>query len=340
MGLVWPAGATAPDPGAVTALQSLPAGSSLVLELNASPLPVDDAGRAALAAYATSLAQQVPALHDLVLEPAPTAALAPTYVATLDAVRAAVTAAVPGIAVGVAIDGSTVPKAAVAALGRALAGAPVDVVAFRPAVAPASGAWTTASLPQLTTALTQALGTPPPVLEDGLPSSSPSEAAQVVTAAACSPQLAGVILDHIADGPPSATPIAGVFDAGGLAKAGLAALVAADASAQRGLQVCPGVSAPAVTSGLVFPTSLTPTGPVSVTLGCVRSCLYLVTLDGPGNKPVLATRGALVGGAAPVAVTLPKEKLKGGSYRLDIRLVSQVNPGPLTQQLGPSLVVP
>jgi len=39
-------------------------------------------------------------------------------------------------------------------------------------------------------------------------------------------------------------------------------------------------------------------------------------------------------------VTLPQAKLKPGAYRVDVRLVNQVNPGPVTQQTGPPLTVP
>jgi hypothetical protein len=46
---------------------------------------------------------------------------------------------------------------------------------------------------------------------------------------------------------------------------------------------------------------------------------------------VVATRGALAGGAAPTAVVLPAAKLGAGPYRLDVRLVSQANPGTVTQ---------
>jgi hypothetical protein len=37
--------------------------------------------------------------------------------------------------------------------------------------------------------------------------------------------------------------------------------------------------------------------------------------------------GGLAGGAAAQTITLPKRKLPAGSYRLDVRLVSQVDPG-------------
>ena len=81
----WPGppAAPTPDPGLVQALQSVPAGLGIVVELIAARCPVDAAGQAALAAYAVSLAQQVPAIRDLVLAPAVTVATARAYVATL-----------------------------------------------------------------------------------------------------------------------------------------------------------------------------------------------------------------------------------------------------------------
>ena len=69
----------------------------------------------------------------------------------------------------------------------------------------------------------------------------------------------------------------------------------------------------------------------------MRDCVYLVTLDDASGKPVVASRGALRGGFPPAAITLPRTKLKPGTYRVDVRLVSQVNPGAVTQQLGPPL---
>ena len=93
---------------------------------------------------------------------------------------------------------------------------------------------------------------------------------------------------------------------------------------------------PATPSTLTFPQTVD----VPVTLGCARDCLYLVTLDDAQNRPVVASRGALRGGFPPAHVTLPQAKLKPGAYRVDVRLVNQVNPGPVTQQTGPPLTVP
>ena len=106
VGVTWPPGATAPDPGVTTALQSLPPGLGTVVELNATPLPVDDSGRAALAQYAATLAQQTPGLQSLILAPAPTTASAAAYALAYNAIRAALLDAAPDLPVG---SGSTVP---------------------------------------------------------------------------------------------------------------------------------------------------------------------------------------------------------------------------------------
>jgi hypothetical protein len=79
---------------------------------------------------------------------------------------------------------------------------------------------------------------------------------------------------------------------------------------------------------VVFPGAITGTPP-SIQLGCVRDCLYLVTLNRPDGKPVLARRGALAGGAAPASITLPAVPVPAGSYRFTVRLVTQSNPGPV-----------
>jgi hypothetical protein len=101
--------------------------------------------------------------------------------------------------------------------------------------------------------------------------------------------------------------------------------------------VCPGTSAKVRPTTLTFPQELT--SPASVTLGCDRDCLYLVTLDRPDGRPVAASRGSLPGGASAQTIALPSRKLAVGRYRLDVRLVSGVNPGPLTQRRSPFLTV-
>jgi D-glucuronyl C5-epimerase C-terminus len=301
VGVTWPSGATTPDPGAVEALQQLPPSLGVVVELNVAPLPVDDAGLAALAQYATSLAQQVPSLRYLVLGPAATTATASPYAVALAVVRQAVQTALPDALVGLAIDGSQNAKATIAAL----AGTMADVVAFRPAPVPGKGLWTFANLPQLSTALAATFGTAPPVLVDGLaPPFAPA-----IAAAACTTGLAGVVFDHVADATPPA-------------------VASAIGAAQRGATVCPGLATQVSAATLDYPTSLA--GPVNVQLACDRDCLYLVTLAGP-NGPVAARRGALQGAAAPASITLPKTKLASGAYTISVQLVAQVNPGTLTK---------
>ena len=364
MGVAWPAGVPAPDPSLVAALQRVPAGVGLVVELSASPLPADDAGREALAEYAAALAQQVPGLRDLLLTPAPTAAGASTYSASLAAIADAVHAVNSAVAIGPLVDGAVAPKAVVTALGRAFkaAGRPapyVDVIALRPAPAPATPAqWTEASVPQVVTSATSSLGgSAPPVLIDGLalPTTVPaaelpaygggppprtgavsataqgSSYAAAIAQAACSPSVAGVIVDRIQDSATAPVAPTGLFYAGGAAKTSAAAVSAAAAPAQRGTTICPGLATSAGASTMTFPPSLPPSAAASFQLACTRDCLYLATLDGPDGKPVAARRGALAGGAAPATLTLPKVKLGAGAYTIDVRLNSQVNPGAVTE---------
>jgi hypothetical protein len=310
IGVLWPAGAVAPDPGLIAALQQLPAGLGAVIELNATPLPVDDAGRAALAQYATSLAQQVPGLRYLILGPSATTATAVSYTAALAVLRQSVQTALPDALVGLAVDGSANAKGTIAAL----AGATADVVAFRPAPAPGKGLWTFANLPQLSTAFETDFGVAPPVLVDGLA----APFAPAIAAAACTPGLAGVLLDHLADASPSAT-------------------AAAIAASQHGTTVCPGLATQVSASTLEYPTSVS--SPARLTLACDRDCLYLVTLDDSAGRPVAARRGALRGGATPAQLTLPKAKLGTGPYTFSVQLVAQVNPGAITKLESPPLPV-
>jgi len=298
IGIAWPPGATALDAGAAAALQSLPAGLEALVELSANPLPQDDAGRSALAQFAASVVAQVHSLRALVLTPAPTGATGSAYVAALGAIAAAV----PGAPVGVAVDGSTDPAGGIAPL----AGAAVQLVAFRPAPAAAKGAWTLAELPDLQSAFPNAA-----VLLDGPPVPS----APLVRTAACTPGLAGVVLDRLDD----------------LARPDVRA---AAADAEHGAVVCPGVAASVAASNVGYPSSLG--GAVAVSFDCDRDCVYLVTLDRADGKPVVARRGAVAGGRT-TSVTLPKAKLAGGTYRVDVRLVARVNPGAVTQYLSPPL---
>ena len=63
--MIWQPGATGPDPNLVAQLLTLPAPYLLTLEIYATPVPTDDAGKAALASFAQAIVQQVPAIHDI-----------------------------------------------------------------------------------------------------------------------------------------------------------------------------------------------------------------------------------------------------------------------------------
>jgi hypothetical protein len=336
--VTWQSGQTAPDSATVQSLQGLPSGTGLVLDLDAAALPTGDAGRAALADYAASLAQQTPALRDLLLTPAPERSDTGNYADALAAIRTGVRSVTTKVGVGPFLDGSTVnPQLTAAAVARELAQdkAAPDLVGFLPAPIPAAGAWAVRDLPSLESTLAQGLGTKaPPVLLDAVPSSTTevtpaaqaSGYASAIETASCLSGVSGVFLDRLVDGPAS-TSATGLYDAGGQPKPSAAAVKQAVGAVARGAVVCPGLAAPVTPTTLTFPAQLTSTAATSVTVGCSRDCLYLVTLDRANGRPVVARRGVLNGGAAAQTITLPKHRLPGGGYRLDVRLVSRVDPG-------------
>jgi hypothetical protein len=108
-------------------------------------------------------------------------------------------------------------------------------------------------------------------------------------------------------------------------------------TAERGAFVCPGVTAEAQPFQVKYPTELTQ--PIAVSLNCNRDCLYLVTLDRADGRPVVAHRGQIAGGPSGrlTKVTLPRAKLAAGTYRVDVRIVARVNPGPVARYLSSPL---
>ena len=289
MTLVWPAGASSPDPGAVTALGRLPSGANLVLELFASPLPSDDAGRSALAAYAASVASQVPTLRDLIVGPAPSVSTAPAYEAALGAVYDAVKAAAPGVRVDGALDGSVTPKASLTALAAAYrtAGRPaplMDELAFTPAPGAGKNLWPLSSLPTLISTLGSGFaGTDQPgaslalIVDDvSAPSAIPTaelplyssptvgttgleETAQAayyassLQAVACRPTVVALLLTRLVDGrDPGAQ--SGLFYPDGTPKTSLAAFAQAISTAQSTGRGCTPASPTPIPTPTPMPT--------------------------------------------------------------------------------------
>ena len=108
-----------------------------------------------------------------------------------------------------------------------------------------------------------ASATPHPSLVDGVVA-TPTAAADLISGAACSSTLQGIVLEQLtAD----------------------ARLTAAVAAAQRGTVVCPGLAAGVDATTLTFPETLAPPASAQVVLGCSRDCLYLVTLVRADGTP-------------------------------------------------------
>jgi hypothetical protein len=109
------------------------------------------------------------------------------------------------------------------------------------------------------------------------------------------------------------------------------------AAVEHGSVVCPGLAA-VVTPAVGFPDALSPPASAQVTLTCDRDCLYLATLERADGTPVVARRGAARAGT-PRVIGLPRTTLRRGTYRLEVRVVAQVNPGAVARQLSPPLAV-
>lgn len=367
MAVGWQPGETAPDPAVVASLQALPSGAGLVLELSAAQLPADASGRAELAEYAASLARQTPSLRDLVLTPAPSVASAAKSADALAAVRAAVVEARPDVGVGPLFDGSTVqPRRTALAFGQELGhdGSRADLVSFRPAPVPEAGVWGTGDLVNLESALAKASGTAPPVLVEAVatsttvpsselgsytggtpptegavsPATQASAYAAAIGAASCSPNVSGVLLDRLVDFGAAPEPATGLYFASGDPKPSAAAVKRAIRAVARGAVVCPGLARRVTATTLTFPQQLSGSS-APVVLACNRDCLYLVTLDRANGQPVVASSGTLEGGDPARSITLPTRRLRPGGYRLDLRLVSRVDPGAVTRQLSALLTV-
>jgi hypothetical protein len=365
--VAWQPGQTAPDTAVVESLQGLPSGVGLVLDLDAADLPTGEAGRTDLADYSASLARQTPALRDLVLTPGPSRSIAARYADALAAARAGVGSVRTDVAVGPFLDGSTdKPQLTTIALARELAqdGARPDLVSFRPAPVPGTGAWALSDLASLQSALAKGLGKAPPVLLDAVPAATivpsgelgaytggpPPQAgavdpatqastyAAVVEAASCMPGVSGLLLDRLVDEGANSEPATGLYYASGHPKPSAGAVQRTIRAVGRGAVVCPGLAARVTPTTLTFPAQLSSSSTASVVLGCDRDCLYLLTLDRAAGKPLVATRGTLEGGAAKT-ITLPKRLLRRGGYRVDVRLVSRVNPGAVTRRQSPLLAV-
>jgi hypothetical protein len=351
MTLVWPVGSPAPDPGVVAALNRLPSGANLVLQLYVSSWPADDTGRAALASYAASVAAQVPALHDLVIGPGTASASAAAYEAALASVYDAVKATAPLVRVDGALDGALTPKATLTALASAVAAsgrtAPLmDEIAFTPAPAAGRNLWPLASL----ATLVSALGTTfpgMPVIVDGLGASTFQTA---LTSSACRASVVAVILASFADSNDALaqaavtaqTPSRGCTSASTPTPPATPSPTPAPTPAPKPTPTPLPAPAPApappspakatavaASNQLVFPAHISTSTPSSVHLGCTAACLYLVTLQRADGVPVLARRGS-IGGAGARTVTLPKGKLAAGSYRFSVWVVGAANPGPVT----------
>jgi hypothetical protein len=212
-------------------------------------------------------------------------------------------------------------------------------------------------VPELLSTLEDVFGNAPPVLIDGLATSTtiPSEQlpwypatqqpdpsavsakeqgeayARLIGSTACSTSISAIVLDRLVDDHALPQSTSGIVYASGDPKPSAPLVSAAAGPTQRGTVVCPGLASRSGASTLVFPTELDESASPSIVLGCVRDCLYVITLADGSGRPVSARRGTLTGGSRPIRLELPKVKLSASGYRFDVRIVDRVNPGEVSR---------
>ena len=312
VGVTWPAGATAPDPALVAALQQLPG----------EPRRRRRADRDAASGRRCG-SRRARAVRGRARAAGARAPLSRPRARSDDrdrsrlrgsarALRPAVQAAVPDALVGLALDGSATTTGTIAAL----AGRRADVVAFRPAPAPGKGLWTLANLPQLSTALTAAYGVAPPVIVDGPAAPiAPVDRRSCVHAGA---RRCGRRPAQRRHAPPRCSR---------------------DRRSRARRDGVPRARDPGVCHRHSSYPDRAGAARSACNSRCDRDCLYLVTLDGPDGRPVVARRGAVARRPrTPARITLAEREARDRDlHRLDVRLVAQVNPGAVTKLESPPL---
>lgn len=251
----------------------------------------------------------------------------------------------------------------------------MNELAFSPAAEDAKNAWSISDYPQLVAALegefsdSAQKGSTLPILMNGVatataippekasaypsppgPAPGVSENAQknaytqALQSSVCMPNVSGVIFGRLVDRAGSgeqAGDQSGLYYADGSAKTSMGTVAKAAALAERGvLAVCPGYQARATAKTLTIPLSFSGSSPPWVSLACTRDCAYLVTLERADGKPVRAKRGVMrADKVATVRLSGSSGLSASGGYRLRVRLVAQMNPGPIWQYRSPKIEV-
>jgi hypothetical protein len=373
----WEPGTSVPSAAAVADLRIVPAKQRLSVEMTTESLPTDAAGRGELAAFASSLVEQVPNVDELVLGPAPTEESASAYALALASLRDAVKAKSSTLVVAGKLNGVKSPNAVLKALAKGFSdsgrAAPImDELAFRPALEAARSTWTIDNYAQLVAALGKAFrgtaqkGSTLPILIDGVAAATtiPAEKEgaypsppgpvpgvsentqksaykQVLQSAVCLPNVSGFMLRRLVDRAGSgevASDQVGLYYADGSAKTSASAVGTSAALAARGaLKVCPGFRARVAAKTLVFPLSFSRHSRPWALLACTRDCAYLITLERADGRPVRAKRGVLRADAVTKLKLSGSSALRAGGYRLRVRLVAQVNPGAISRYQSPEI---
>lgn len=180
-----------------------------------------------------------------------------------------------------------------------------------------------------------------PGAADAVPESTQADYyRQALTLAFCQPNVVAFLFFHSVDETDLRRWQSGLYYADLTPKTSFGPVRDAVALARRGaLARCPGLAVPVTPLAIEFRTPIAvPAKNRSwrIRAGCKQDCVYVARLVKlPKGSTTLVARGALIGGK-PATIVLPKRRVATGSYQLELRLTTRLNPGePLELESDP-----
>jgi hypothetical protein len=153
---------------------------------------------------------------------------------------------------------------------------------------------------------------------------------QAIGIAFCQPTVRGIMIFHVVDEPGRPQWQSGLYYVDRTAKSSIRAVTTAAAEVRRGIvSRCDGLQLTPRATAFTWPTRmLRSSSSVGFKLRCDIDCTFTARLERmPGRRAVVRKVGTLRGNRL-VAVKLPSRRLAPGRYRISLRLVAAVNPGP------------
>ncbi len=152
---------------------------------------------------------------------------------------------------------------------------------------------------------------------------------EAIALAFCQPNVQGIFLFHTVDERSLDRWQSGLYYVNGKPKSSLAPVRQAIAEARRGVIArCPGLRLALHVTRVVLPTRVQAGRRLLAAFRCDLDCAYRVRLERLPSHTTAAVTSAVATGGVTTRVTLRAPTLKPGRYRVTLRLIAALNPGP------------